>query len=96
MRRRLIKGDSWVHVFTEEAFGGRGWRLAPGECEKIAKIGSIIVGPAAFLQILGGKGQEIMKLPPLKLVVDFSQIIPKKKRVSMVRVAIASGYPLRR
>ncbi len=96
MRLRIIRGDSWVHLFEGKTFCGRGRRLGLGEREKVAKIGSIIVGPGASLEILNGKGQEIMKLPPLQLVADFSKIALKRRQVSHVLVARCSVTQVKR
>jgi len=74
MRARLIKGDSWADVYREGTFGGRGRRLAPGERARIREVGSIIVGPSATVVLTNRRGQEVLKLPPLKLVADVSRL----------------------
>lgn len=88
MAQHLVRGGRWIHVFEEACFGGRGRLLALGEREAAGRIGSIIVGPAAVAEVLDGDDQEVMKLPQLKLIEDFSKYI-LKKQVSSIRVAKA-------
>ena len=85
VRHQLIEGDSWVHVFTEGTFAGRGRRLRPGQREVIRKIGSIIVGPGAIAKVVNDDGREIMVLPPRQIVPDFLKLA-LKKNVSHIRV----------
>jgi hypothetical protein len=90
VQKRLTEGDSWVHVFEEATFGGRLRILMPDESAIVGKIGSLIVGPTATVQILDSDDREIMKLPSKKLIVDFSKLLAKR-RVSRIRVARAYG-----
>jgi hypothetical protein len=85
VRHQLIKGDSWVHVFPEGTFAGRGRRLGPGQREAIRKIGSIIVGPGAIAKVVKDDGREIMFLPSRQIVSDFPKLVLAKK-VSHIRV----------
>jgi hypothetical protein len=88
MRRRLIKGGHWVHVFEDGFFGGRLRVLVQGDREDIGKIGSIIVGPAAIVQVFDGNGREIMKLRQSRYIEDFTEFV-LEKQVSQIRVAKA-------
>jgi hypothetical protein len=74
MRSRLIKGDTWVDVYREGIFGGRVKRLGPGDRTPIGRVGSIIVGPSATVIFASRNGREILKLPPLKLVPNLSEL----------------------
>jgi hypothetical protein len=48
MRQELVRDPCWVHVFEGPLFQGRGRLLNLGESITIAKVRSIIVGPAAM------------------------------------------------
>jgi len=85
MQHRLIKGDSWVHIFPNCTFAGRSRRLAPGQREAIRKIGSIIVGPGAMARVVNHDGREIMALPPRRIVPDFLRL-QLARRASHIRV----------
>jgi ABC-type proline/glycine betaine transport system ATPase subunit len=45
----------------------------------IHKIGSIIVGPGAIAKVVRGNGQEVLTLPPNKVVANFLKLVPKEK-----------------
>jgi len=90
MPKRVIERGSWVHIFDKGTFGGRGRLLAPGQREKVARIGSIIVGPRAIVEIFDSSGLEITRLSPRQLVGDFSKFILKKP-ASHIRVAKAES-----
>ena len=78
MQRRLIKGDCWADVFTEDSFGGRIYRLGAGERAAVNNVGSIIVGPEAVVSVETRSGRQIMKLPQKKLVLDVQELgLPK-------------------
>jgi hypothetical protein len=74
MRRRVVRGECWIHVFEETAFGGRGRLLGQGESAAIPKVRSMIVGPGAKAKVVSRRGREIMSLPPRRLVEDFSKL----------------------
>jgi hypothetical protein len=95
VQKRLIEGDSWVHVFEETTFGGRLRILMPDESVIVGKIGSLIVGPTATVQILDSNDREIMNLPSKKLIDDFSKLLATG-RVSRIRVSKAHGSIARR
>jgi|HubBroStandDraft_6_1064221.scaffolds.fasta_scaffold756089_1 hypothetical protein len=90
MQKRLIEGDLWVHVFEEATFGGRLRILVADESAVVGKIGSLVVGPAAMLQILDSNDREIMSLPSKTLIDDFSKLLARR-RVSRIRVTRADG-----
>jgi hypothetical protein len=85
VRHQLIKGDSWVHVFSKDTFAGPGRLLAPGQREVLRRIGSIIVGPGAIAKVVNDDGREIMVLSPRQIVPDFLKLV-LAKRVSHIRV----------
>jgi hypothetical protein len=86
MARRLIKGNTWVDTFVESTFAGRINRLGLGERTPISKVGSFIVGPQAVGRVVSRSGQELLKLPPGKVVKDASQL-PLRKSDAYLRVA---------
>jgi hypothetical protein len=86
MRVRLLSNECWVHVFEEITFSGSVRRLVPGETEVATRVGSVIVGPAAIVNVLNRHGRQIMILRPRKIVEDFA-MLASKKDVSSIRVA---------
>jgi hypothetical protein len=88
MPRRLIRGNTWVDTFVEGTFGGRIYRLKRGERTPLNKVGSLIIGPRAVGQVVSRTGQELLKLPPGKIVKDTSEL-PFMKSNAYLRVAAA-------
>jgi hypothetical protein len=85
LANRPVQVESWVHVFSEDTFGGRGTRLGPGQRQVAHKIGSIIVGPGAVAKVVSVDGQELLNLRPCRVISNFPKLVPKAK-VSHIRV----------
>jgi hypothetical protein len=60
MRRRRINGDIWADVFSKGMFSGRTYRLGPGQRMRITKVGSILVGPKAMVEVTTPYGTELL------------------------------------
>jgi hypothetical protein len=86
VQHHLMRDDCWIHVFEEAAFGGRGTVFGLGECAKVGKIRSIIVGPGAIAKVVLGNGKEVTSFPPRKVVADLSKL-RLQKPIAYIRVA---------
>jgi len=92
MPLRLSEGQSWVHVFREDTFGGRLRSLGPGERATIESINSIIVGPTASVHILDRRGDILLALPPRKVVPDLSELHLVKSASHLVVLESMNGH----